>query len=356
MADRIKDALIEAMSRVVGDTELTDDQTQTLMASMLDAALPRYVADLVRGYRRTAKKMLKAEASEVERFTARNARRWRRPLDELEIMLRVAEEAGSELVEEWAEGDHSEPYKFAALNHLFVKAQLATREIIWLITGGYADGAMARWRTLHELAVFAAFLSEKDERISQRFVASFDFKALKAARQVNEFAERAGLERFTDAELADMAQVCADHTAELGNGLGEEYGWARPALVAKRLEDLEKATGLDHWRPRYRWASQNIHGGFRPAFSSLGMSEADIPIHLVGPSNSGMVDPLQMTAISLGTVSAMFLTHRPNLERTAIAESIRQLSVGVGPLAARVEKKSAAAAAKRRAKGAKRAE
>jgi hypothetical protein len=80
-----------------------------------------------------------------------------------------------------------------------------------------------------------------------------------------------------------------------------EYGWASEALQNPRpsFAQLEKAVGLDHWRPRYRWASQHTHGGYRPSHAMLAMAETAEQVHLVGQSNSGFTDPIQMTAISL---------------------------------------------------------
>lgn len=339
----LNDQFFEAMYDALKDHAL-DDRTEEIMATVATEAAPKVAAALLKELKRRAPAMLKSEGAKEVRFQARNRRRWKRPLDQLRMIVTMAEEAGSELVDEWSAGEE-EQYVFAALNHLHVKALLTSREIICLIEGGFADAALARWRTLHELSVFAMFLSKADEHTARRFVASFDFKALKAARQLNEHADQANLERFSDSDLADMARICAAHTAELGPGLGEDYGWTKPNLVAKRLEDIERATGLEHWRPRYRWASQSIHGAFRPPLASLGMAETREVVHLVGPSNSGMVDPLQMCALSLSAVSGAFLSRWADFDRLVFANAIAQAAGQVGEIALRAEEVSARRAA-----------
>nr|MDC2855757.1 DUF5677 domain-containing protein [Ningiella sp. W23] len=50
--------------------------------------------------------------------------------------------------------------RFVALTQLHAKSVLVLREIQALIEAGYPDGAMTRWRTLHELAVCSCVIFE----------------------------------------------------------------------------------------------------------------------------------------------------------------------------------------------------
>ena len=47
--------------------------------------------------------------------------------------------------------------------------QLAS-EILELIKFGFADGALARWRTLYEISIFANFLRGRPEELSQKYL------------------------------------------------------------------------------------------------------------------------------------------------------------------------------------------
>jgi hypothetical protein len=67
------------------------------------------------------------------------------------------------------------------------------------------------------------------------------------------------------------------------------------------------------------------------------MAEAKEMLHLTGQSNSGMVDPLQMTAISLLIVATSFLARWPNTDRLVTARILDRISRDIGPLALRVE-------------------
>jgi hypothetical protein len=57
------------------------------------------------------------------------------------------------------------------LIRLLVRAWQVTDEILCLLENGFADGAMARWRTLHEIHVVAAVLMRHGESITERYLA-----------------------------------------------------------------------------------------------------------------------------------------------------------------------------------------
>jgi len=64
-------------------------------------------------------------------------------------------------------------------------------------------------------------------------------------------------------------------------------------------------------------------------------------LHLTGQNNSGMVDPVHMTAISLLINATSFLTRWPNANRLVVIRTLDRISRDIGPLALRVEEASA---------------
>ena len=80
---------------------------------------------------------------------------------------------------EWCEGAHNgnESLKSgkkkqlrSVLIRLLVRGCQVTNEIICLLENGFVDGAIARSRTLHDIAVVAAVLSQPGEAIAQRYL------------------------------------------------------------------------------------------------------------------------------------------------------------------------------------------
>lgn len=276
-------------------------------------------------------------------FEHRNNRRWGPAFNLLEMMLVCSgEHAGAVSALYGQKAAQDKDFSFPTIKHLHAKSILIGREVLSLCRTGYADGALARWRSLHEVATIAFFLKENPE-VAYRYLASFDFKACKAAEQVNRFSERANIQSFSDDELSEIRGRRDAHG--IADDLSRDYEWARPALNVspKRpvsFSDIELSVGLDHWRPRYRWASQHTHAPYRPLQNSLGEVEALEPGFLVGPSNSGMVDPLQMTAHTLCVADAAFLLLYPDLDRT-IGVKVQTLAAEeIGSLAVRLQDES----------------
>lgn len=351
--DILQRKLEKTIRQLAKSNELSPDELDALVEESYRGWINHVARAVHEDLQRRSKEMLAEEGRNTRDFERRNKRRWKPPLDQLKVMIRIVEESAEGLVAEWNKKHKDDPYTFGALNHLCVRSLMLTREIICLIEGGFADGALGRWRSLHETAVAACFIAEHDELTAERFMASFTCKSKKAMLQFNEYAERANLDPFGDKDIRAAEKECRELEERLGKGLGDDFGWAREALGAKgkpTLFDLEQAAGLDHWRPRYRWSSQSIHSGYRPPFSSLGMAEAKAMLHLTGQSNSGMVDPIHMTAISLLVAATSFLTRWPNADRLVAARILDQISRDIGPLAMKVEANSARRAERRIAK------
>lgn len=143
----------------------------------------------------------------------------------------------------------------------------------------------------------------------------------------------------TEDEIAAMEKRCKSHVDHLGKDIRNDFGWASEVIGKKSpsLLDLEEAVGLDHWRPRFKWASQHTHGGHRPFGSMLATTEAPSPVFAIGQSNSGMVDPLHMTAISLTHVTCSLLISRPGIDSAVHSKVLIGLSDDLGKAAMKVE-------------------
>ena len=314
------------------DPNLSDTDIEDIVSNLQsDIAL-----SMRKSLERQRKTIVSALDKDRKGFERRNVRRWKPALDHLEAFIIGASEIGeahdSELRPSAVETNN---YTFEAISHLFPKAILVSREILSLLRAGYPDGALARWRALHEISVVTAFISGSDNEIAERYLSSFYFASTKAARQLSEYSDRANIEAFTEDYLKEMDEFCKGISAKLGPDLQFDYGWASPKIGKKNpnLFDLEKMLKLDHWRPRYRWASQHTHAGHRPPDRLLGVSEAAGQVFLIGPSNSGFVDPLQMTEMSLVHCLISFLFLEINIDRVIVAKIFMEWSQEIGPLA-----------------------
>lgn len=344
----LEEAFTEALLHVARDElekGLNDPaEIEAAIADSIEPATLDFLSEqALEGLLANAPAMLQERRMDEQGFEERNFKRWQKAFDALETMTEIAEEVGEACDKEGRALAQSEnDYRFEALSQLFPRALLVTREVIHLLKGGFPDAALSRWRSLHELTVTAMFISQNDGAIALRYLASFDFQAKRAAKQYNQHAQRANLMPFSAKELADIDARCALAADAVGGEIEGDWGWAAPALNKGRptFADLEEKVGLDHWRPRYKWASQHVHSGHRPSDKLLGACEAREPLMLVGRSNSGFTDPLHMTAISLMQITTTVLFKDPNIDRVVYSKVLLTLSDSVGQLAVGCESRS----------------
>lgn len=276
------------------------------------------------------------EHEEMDRgFRERCYERWKGGLDLLKMFIVMSEEFGETINNrERQRAFDAKDHKFEATVMLHARAVRVANEILVLLREGYPDGALSRWRTLHEIAVVATFLSNEDEQISYRFLAHRGIAAYKALVQYEEYLPRSNMTPL-EAGTLEAAKAQRDNLLQMhGPEFAEEMGWAYPILKKSRINlfDLEKHTGLDHWRPRFKWASDDIHAGPKPYFSSLGMVErrTDEPVLLTGSSNSGFTDPAHMCVISLNLANHAIPDDYYDETDPLVLMAMRKLSDQVG--------------------------
>jgi len=353
MFSTIRNALMEELAKAY----LEGKDEQRLLDSIaptFESLRPKLAKLYIRSLKRSGPAMLRESRKIADGFERRNLRRWRRVFDLYEMLIAMACEIGEAHDRDARpEAIRTDDYRFEALSHIFPKAVLVSREMLCLLKGGFPDAALSSWRGLFELSVVAKFIAENDQEIALRYLASFDFRALRAAREHNQFAERINLNPFDDQSLTALEERAAALEAQLGCRLKKDFDWAFPALQLKfptlksdrvDLSHLLEATGMDRWRPYYRWANQHLHAGHRPHESLLGACESSERVALVGQSNSGFVDPFQLGAISLVHVANTFLCSKPCLDRIVMMDVLSAFSDEIGPLALKIERKTFEAA------------
>lgn len=171
-------------------------------------------------------------------------------------------------------------------------------------------GAMARWRTLHDVNVMSAFLAENDDSLSYRYLRHEDYQTLKIRRSYDTYAGRLGYEPTTTEADGDPDELRESLVDEFGSSFLERNGWAAPAFGGRppKAADFELKAGLDHMRPYVYLASDGVHAtpkGLMPTLQHLG----EDPIIMAGPSNAGLADPGHGAAISLMQVTTTLASY-----------------------------------------------
>jgi hypothetical protein len=257
-------------------------------------------------------------------FAALVGDRWQHVLDYMHAHILMSQEFGTQVNSELRAGQVDPPAKIDALTRLQARACQVSEETMTLLSHGYPEGAMARWRTLHEIVVVMSFLADGDEDLAQRYLRHVAIQSRDGARKYRAACERLDVQPPSDDEQAEVDAECLALEERYGKSYRRQYGWAAARLNKQQptFADIERAVGIDHLRPYYWHASHRVHPNAHGILQRLGLVEEHVL--LAGPSDSGLEDPAQLTVISLGQANATLLQLSPTADNI-IATKVMQL-------------------------------
>ena len=276
------------------------------------------------------------------KFEERLLERWKKPIDLLELLLAVCLEAGAELNDEYRpEASRSNDYVFHVLTGLHARGCQIACEILALLKSGLADGAHARWRTLHEIAVISYFTKDHGQDVAKRYLEYGIVETFEDAREYQKHCREIGYEPFTDKEMKVIQERYDSVIGVYGKEFGEHYGWIpRKILSTRNFAEIEKSQKFDRLRPYYKWACHGVHSGPKSISTKLGLMKTAYqnPVLLADPSNFGLADPGQSAAISLCQITVCLLSTKPTIERAAEMMAIERLTEEISSVFCDVQK------------------
>ncbi len=266
-------------------------------------------------------------------FCRRNYKRWQVAFDLLETFIVICTEAGENFNKTYrptAVEENDVVFDIVVRHH--ARACHIAQEIMCLLKAGFPDGAHARWRALHEVTATAMFIEKHGRECAERFYWHDVIESYKGMLQHRKYEHRLQEKGPTDEEFENCKGIYHQLIAKYGKAFGKPYGWASHVITNNRVTfaDIEENVSLDHMRPYYKWASQNIHAGAKGINNKLGLCEATEDILLVGQSNSGMTDPAHASAISLAQITTALLNIEPNIDRLVVLNIILEMEKEIG--------------------------
>lgn len=268
VAERVVDALIDA----IGDMRRIDDPYQEWFAS------------------------------ELERL-------WGIGFESLRLLKRTALQLNRQTIDT-SPGSDADP-KLHALLQVHARSLVVYAEVCVLLESGYAWGAFARWRSMHELAVIARILHDGSAATARRYLAQKWVEIADAAERGTLLGARgrqSSEERRIVADLiARRAELLERHGSELRNA----YGWAARVLKKKKptFEDLEAKARLRRRRALYKHASKLVHASAGGDWFTL--SDHSMPAtFFVGARLDDIADVGIRSSVSLAEVTAYMLGTR----------------------------------------------
>lgn len=313
------------------------DEIVNRFSSALSEAIPATVeesADIfVQELRRKLRSRVRAGLKDRKRFEKTRVKLWNRPFELLEFFLSVVIEIGGNFNDHYRETAAKEgDLLFEVLTRLHARACKTGSEVMVLMRSGFPDGAHARWRTLHEIAVVSIFIAKHGKAVAERYVDHDIVDSYKSAVQHQKYFEAMCLESIPDQEFEQIKTAYEDAVKRYGSAFKGDYGWAASVLGKERplFTDIEANVELERWRPYYKMASRSVHANIKGITKSLGLPPGEEHILLAGASDIGFADPGHGTAISLLQITTTMLTSRLNIDAILYCAVLKKLEEEIG--------------------------
>lgn len=197
---------------------------------------------------------------------------WGDALDKLDMLIAAADSVGGHAI---AVARSSRSKKrvalIVALDRLHVRGIQVATEVLTLVREGFADAALSRWRTLHEISVVAMVLGEHGEDLAVRYL---DHDVVEAQRAAEVFQRCHPKEAAKRKSIAKLRQTKAEYdavVAHFGQAFRSPYGWAAMHLSKEKptFQHLEDAADQAQMRLQYKVASYGVHAGTKGLTSSI---------------------------------------------------------------------------------------
>lgn len=265
------DELIDSISEI--EQNITDAVSNAIPNAIADVAelIGKHILD------EAHENTLQLRKTHIER--AKTVRRmWGNAIEQLDFLRHMVLEWDS-VATELRQGCYTHPDTAFALNKLNRRAYEIVGEIITLGQSGYADGALARWRSLHEICVIAMFLAARSDRCAQMYLSHHVIEELRLFYLDNASGTATAINALRDRYARDLRKQKTEMVKRFGKAFAGDYGWASVELGQSKttFRDLEKHVGLETLRRGYQQANSTVHGGALATLSriSLGPSVVD---------------------------------------------------------------------------------
>ncbi|MDO8955831.1 MAG: DUF5677 domain-containing protein [Deltaproteobacteria bacterium] len=222
------------------DLEITPEDVKAVESSferwverlpyLLESLSDEIAVSVLRSLKNQWPKQARYERQQQMAFRARLDRRWRTPFDLLRMLLTISTEFGAAMNARLRAAPSSSPCRRDVLTRLHARACQVSSEVLTLLGHGFADGAIARWRTLHEIAVVSIFIANGDEGLAERYTLHQTVESLRAAREYQTYCSRLGYDPMEPQGIHDLERQNSALVARFGAAFREPYGWASERL------------------------------------------------------------------------------------------------------------------------------
>jgi len=269
-------------------------------------------------------KEVRLQDRELSGFKNRLRDRYKSGFDLFRMLLTSARELGNEKLKKNSSLRKKEKKLLqGTISRLHTRGCQVAAEILVLLENGYADGAMARWRTLHEVTVVAMFIATTGTKTAERYIDHQTVDSYKAVEFYCKTHIDLGFKALSQKVQNKVRKNYEEALKKWGDDFKSEYGWASEALDKKspRFTDIEEFVKKASMRSYYKMASWNVHTNPRSLFFRLGAIDSE-NIYLAGASNYGFTEPAQNASLSLLEITKLLIDDNPCIEDSIIVRTL----------------------------------
>lgn len=292
--DWLETMFLESIKKSKPDLEDPEQIVEIVQKLMPD------VIDLHEKYiRKNSKRILKERNKDMRHFRKNLKNEWETAFDQLDNFIAFNLEYGM-IVSESYEVKQPNDVKFSTLKSLHARACQMAFEVLELIKSGFADGALARWRSLHEISVMANFLENGSEELCQRYLDYYFVENFSEMKEYQKNCEKLGCEPLSEEEFTEAQDDINKLGVKYGDDFLKPHGWIGDALPKRKrnFAGIEETVEFRYMRSFYKMANNSVHSGSKGFLYKLGTAQQG-NVLLAGPSNYGFADPAQNAAFSL---------------------------------------------------------
>ena len=328
LLEMIRSSLNEVKKGFDGTDEDFQEKIQAKFPELLANLGSTFSKELIKFYKTKILDELRQKESE---FNQRLFREYKEGFDYLQIFIDLNKYLGKQFLEELEEKvSQDDKLKLNVLFRLHARACQVATEIQTLLKSGYSDGAHARWRTLHEISVIFNILIENESLLTQMF-ADFEYiEKLKRAKNSNEHLEKINWRPIDEETINQLEEKKEALKVLYGNDFARSYGWTLkiiPNRGDRNFKKLEELASLDHLRPFYNWACENVHSGMDGISTRMSLHDSSKVSYLrfTGPSQYGLADPAQFTTYSLIQITSSLISLNESYENLVVQSLLEEL-------------------------------
>ncbi len=258
---------------------------------------------------------------------------WRDGFVYLQGIIKISEEVAISLVDTLNEENgigEKERTILVLLLKIHSKSIQMGKEVCLLLKNGYPDGALARWRSLHENTVIFRVLISRFEDVDftlnlvNRFISySYirDYYGSVSKGYINVSKKEKEKLEATKKKLINM----------YGKDITKPNMWAKPLFREKtkiQFHDLEKLAKIDMLNSFYKQANTHVHTSHEGMYDSLAFPPEinQAYAYTYGGSNYGLALPSSLTALSIMQITVALLLLENSIDREVIASILLDIN------------------------------